>query len=326
MMPNAITLLFKEAHDTFPPIKGTPTDDDLQSMHKNLLPILMEIPYDQLGGTHSLVGILTDATRYAANHGGATFVRPLRLPLYDATIADDATTVICIRAESAHQAKLNDYASFEAAERGAAEFLCKVVDELCYNDLKDADTFYTKVTARKIIAFIDANSGVLHAIDMISLCTNMHNYYTQVDGIPQYINMLEDVQKKASRAGMPIADVELVMMASAAVLAAQHFPREVNNWEGLPSASCMWTAWKTAFRLVQVKHQTDPCFAGGGASWRGSRCDPGCGAGNRASQNRTQQPGSCGNERYRGPPAAHYCQLGPHGHHHVAHSDQQKIS
>jgi hypothetical protein len=94
MTPNAITLLFKEAWDTFPPIKGKPTDNDLQLIRKNLLPILMEIPYDQLGGTHSLVGILTDATRYAANHAGATFIRPLRLPLYNATIADDATTVI----------------------------------------------------------------------------------------------------------------------------------------------------------------------------------------------------------------------------------------
>jgi hypothetical protein len=81
MTPNAITLLFKEARDTFPPIKGKPMDNDLQLIHKKLLPILMEIPYDQLGGTHSLVGILTDATRYTANHGGAIFVCPLCLPL-----------------------------------------------------------------------------------------------------------------------------------------------------------------------------------------------------------------------------------------------------
>jgi hypothetical protein len=144
----------------------------------------MEIPYDQLGGTHSLVGILTDATRYAANHGGAIFVCPLRLPLYNTAITDDATTVVCVCTESAHQAKLNNYASFESAKRGAAKFLHKVIDEVWYNDLKNADTFYTKMTAREIIAFLDANSRGLHAIDMISLRTNMHNYYTQVDGIP----------------------------------------------------------------------------------------------------------------------------------------------
>jgi hypothetical protein len=99
---------------------------------------------------------------------------------------------------------------------------------------------------------------------MISLCTNMHGYYAQTDGIPQYINMLEDAQKKAKRAGMPIAYVELVMMASAAVLAAQHFPREVDDWEGLPSPARTWLAWKTAFQLVHLKRQCQILASGGG--------------------------------------------------------------
>jgi hypothetical protein len=267
-----------------PPSRGSPRTTIYSQSTKKILPILVEILYDQHGGTRSLMGILSDATRYAADHGGATFVCPLHLPLYDVTIADNATTVVCIRADSAHQAKLDNYASFEAAKHDAAKFLCKVVNEVWYNNLKDADTFYTKVTAREIIAFLDANSRGLHAINMISLRTNMHNYYTQADGIPQYINMLEDVQKKATRAGMPIANVELAMMASAAILAAQHFPRKVNDWEGLPSASCTWTAWKTAFCLVHVKRQQQILALGGeGASRQGSWCDSGGGAGNQAS-------------------------------------------
>ncbi len=229
MVPNAITLLFKEARDAFPPLEGKPTNDNLLSIREMLLPILMEIPYDQLWGVYSLTAIITDGVRYAADHGGNAFRRPACLPLYDNNITDDATTVIRIRAEAAHKAHLDDYASFEAAKGGAAKFLCEVVEEVWYNNLKDADTFYTKVTALKIISFLDANSGGLHAIDMISLHTNMHQYYLQADGIPQYIIMLEDAQKKVKRAGMPIADIELVMMALAAVLATQHFPREVND-------------------------------------------------------------------------------------------------
>ena len=62
--------------------------------------------------------------------------------------------------------------------------------------------------------------------------------------------MMEDAQKKAKRAGMPIADVKLVMMALAAVIAAQHFPREVDDWEGLPAVDRTWRAWKVAFRLA----------------------------------------------------------------------------
>jgi hypothetical protein len=242
MTPNAITLLFKEARDTFPPLKRKPTDDDLLLIQETLLPILMEIPYDQLGGVHSLMAILVDTARYATNHGGNTFKRPDRLPLYDSSIASNATTVVRLCAESAHKSHLNNYARYKAAKHGTAKFLCETVDKVWYNDLKDANTFYTKVTALEIMTFLDANSGGLHAINMISLCTNMHKYYTQADGIPQYIIMLEDAQKKAKRAGMPTANIKLVMMASAAILVAQHFLHEVDNWEGLPSTLCTWAA------------------------------------------------------------------------------------
>jgi hypothetical protein len=71
----------------------------------------------------------------------------------------------------------------------------------------------TKVTAIDIMALLDANSEGFHALDMILLHTDMMQYYVQVDGIPQFIIMMEDAQKKAKRAGMPIADIKLVMMA-----------------------------------------------------------------------------------------------------------------
>ena len=264
MRPDAVTLLFKEAFDVFPPIEGKPTDDDLLSIREVLLPILMIIPFDAVGGIHSLTALLTEPAKYAAAHGGTQFLRPARLPLYDATIPDDAATVVRVKAEAAHKSKLEDFANYEAAERGCAKFLRDVVDEVWYNDLKDADTFYTQVTALDIITFLDLNSGGLHAVDMISLRTNMHQYYTQADGVPQYIIMLEDAQKKAKRAGMPIADIELVMMASAAVLAAQHFPREVDDWEGLPATSHTWTAWKTAFHLAHLKRQRQILASGAG--------------------------------------------------------------
>ena len=77
----------------------------------------MEIPYNQVGGIHSLTAIITDGVRYAADHGGNVFFnRPVCLPLYDASIADNATTVVRVRSEAAHKARLDDYASFEAAE------------------------------------------------------------------------------------------------------------------------------------------------------------------------------------------------------------------
>ena len=130
MTPNTITLLFKEARDTFPPFKGNPADDDLLLIQEMLFPILMEIPYNQLGRAHLLTAILVDPAKYATDHGGAPFHHPIHLPLYDASIADDATTVVRIRAKASHKARLNDYASYEVAERGTAKFLCKTIDKV----------------------------------------------------------------------------------------------------------------------------------------------------------------------------------------------------
>ncbi len=94
MTPDTITLLFKEARDSFPPIQGKPTDEDLLLIWETLLPILMEIPYNQLGGIHSLMAILMDTMMYSANHGGNAFKRPVRLLLYNGSIVDNATMVI----------------------------------------------------------------------------------------------------------------------------------------------------------------------------------------------------------------------------------------
>ena len=156
MRPDAVTLLFKEAFDIFPPFEGKPTDDDLLSIREALLPILMVIPFDAIGGIHSLTALLMDESKYAAAHRGKTFVHLVHLPLlYDELIPGDAPTVVHIRAEAAHKSKLEDYNNYEAAECGCAEFLRDVVDEVWYNDLKDAKTFYMQVTALKIVTFLD---------------------------------------------------------------------------------------------------------------------------------------------------------------------------
>ena len=107
----------------------------------------MDIPYDHLGDIHLLTGIITDTTTYVAEHGKVECVQPTRLPLYNATIPNDATTVLWVKSETMQQARVDDYTSFEAAERGVAKFLREVVDVLWINNLKEADTFYTKVSA-----------------------------------------------------------------------------------------------------------------------------------------------------------------------------------
>jgi hypothetical protein len=58
-------------------------------------------------------------------------------------------TVVHVCAEAAHKSHLDNYASYKAAKCGVAEFLQDVVNKIWYNNLKEAETFYTRVTALK---------------------------------------------------------------------------------------------------------------------------------------------------------------------------------
>ena len=97
MTPEAITLLLKEATEAFTVIEGKPSDDNILAIRETLLPLLMGIPSDLVGGVHSLTGLITETATYEADHGNNAFVRPARLPLYDSTIPDDATTVARVK-------------------------------------------------------------------------------------------------------------------------------------------------------------------------------------------------------------------------------------
>ena len=60
MTPEAITLLLKEATEAFTVIEGKPLDDDILDIRETLLPLLMDIPFDLVGGIHSLTGLITE--------------------------------------------------------------------------------------------------------------------------------------------------------------------------------------------------------------------------------------------------------------------------
>ncbi len=133
MTPNAITCLFKEDHDSSPPLEGKLADNDLLAIRETTPPLLMVIPYNQLNGVHSLMAILTKAAKYMADHGNTKFVCLARLLLYDKRIANDAIMVVRVCVEAAHKSRLDNYASFETAEHCIAKFLCDVVNEVQYN-------------------------------------------------------------------------------------------------------------------------------------------------------------------------------------------------
>ena len=178
MTPEEITAVFATAATTYPPITGQPTDDDLTAMKDILYPLLLDIPYND--PDNNLIGIIEPLAAYIATWG-QPFPIPAQPPAYPA-IADNATAVVRARSEAEHALLLQDYASYDAAERAVAKFIREAVDEIWYRDLRHARSFYTSVTAVQLLDHLDANCGGLHPSELVNLPTEMMGYYALADG------------------------------------------------------------------------------------------------------------------------------------------------
>ena len=76
-----------------------------------------------------------------------------------------------------------------------------------------------------------------------------------MEGIPEYIDALEDGKKQSKRLGNPITADTLLLIASNAMLALEWFPRADEIWEDFTKNKKDWAAWKKMYKAVAVHNQ-----------------------------------------------------------------------
>jgi hypothetical protein len=103
---------------------------------------------------------------------------------------------------------------------------------------------------------------------MVSLTIQMSLYYKGMPDIPKYIFLLEDAQRKAARARLPVTKQTLTILAATTLLATDTFPHTTELWEDLDPANKTRAAWKTAY-LAAHKKRANRLHATGGADYLG---------------------------------------------------------
>ena len=139
--------------------------------------------------------------------------------------------LLCAHTEAVHKAKRAERSTYETARRETAQFILAVVEDTWVQELGDTEKFYTDVAPKSLFAHLQAGCTGCHALDLLALHNEIQRYHLEVEGIPKYINMLEDVQKQAGRAGRKIADKTLLLFASTAMLTTERYPRTNDKWE-----------------------------------------------------------------------------------------------
>lgn len=141
-----------------------------------------------------MVGIILNNSAYRAEYG-TSFARPTKLPIYDAAIQEEAQPVVCARMEAEHKARRADYKIYETAKRESQQFILAVVEDTWVRELKSSSTFYARVKAKDLLDHLQATCTGLHALYVLTLQNEMQTYHQEVEGIPEYINMLKDARR-----------------------------------------------------------------------------------------------------------------------------------
>ena len=155
MTPDEIVAKFLAALDHFEPILNQPSDTDFTRLQEALAPLLLQIPYNEMGGTHNLIGIIRAKPAYLKRYG-EVFPEPKRVRAYVLDIDGDAIAVARAHLKAAHTARREDRATFDTAQRETTQFVLAVVADTWVRELRDPDTIYTEVDPRDLFAHLQA--------------------------------------------------------------------------------------------------------------------------------------------------------------------------
>jgi hypothetical protein len=171
---------------------------------------------------------------------------------YDPNIPSDTTDLVWVKAEKEWSAKAERQRLIQATERLGRVFLTTVVEDTWLLPLTSQTTFYNKVPLQDMLQHLAASTEGLEATDILTLFVEMQSWWEEVPRVPEYINRLEDAQKKAHHAGLTITNEWLAATASKSLLSAGSFPLQRPVWGAKLPTTKTWAAWKLWARETQL--------------------------------------------------------------------------
>ena len=102
---------------------------------------------------------------------------PAVIALYDDAIDVNATRTEVHRDKGKHEAKINDRALYETADKECKNFIMDVVDKTWYKELEDPDTFNTNFMALKFLEHLTEFCSGLHTVDAVDIPQVMKTFF-----------------------------------------------------------------------------------------------------------------------------------------------------
>ena len=264
MKSSEIQAAFAALMDTFEPITGQPTDEDMTRLKNAILQQVVPIPFDTESGEHNLMGLILSDFEYQERHENA-FPAYLTRPKAYPEVAKEASLGDRAQIEATHKAKVKDWETIDCARREVRAFIIANVEDTWIREHHDPVTMYSYVSPRTLLNHLWASCTGLHSLDVLALRDSMRTMHKDSEGIPEYINALEDAQRRSRRAGdaNAFSNTYLVMVATSAMLSTQQFETTNEKWEDLLPEEKTWALWKKMYKSAESKAKVRHIATGG---------------------------------------------------------------
>ena len=213
-----IVSLFNTAQESYAPIVGPPTDDNMVRLRKAVLTILYSISLGSNAGFPS--GLILTNMAYKrslrTNVGFDCMISAYKL--YDPSIKDDATDGLCTKMDCEWTARIATQLLIRSCEVRYRSFILKVFEDTWVWRLCEPDSFYTRVAQRDILDLLSTYSGGIKHAYVVTMFATMDLCWAEVPRVPKFINRFDDARKKFTRTSLPIKDDWLANMATSALL------------------------------------------------------------------------------------------------------------
>ena len=196
-----IQAAFAALLETFEPITGQPTDEGMTLLKSTLLGAVVPIPFDLELGKHNLMGLVLSNAKYKKRHDNKPFPAYLTRPKAYPEVAATATVGKRAEAEATHKAKVKDWEIFDCAQREVRTFIIATVEDTWIREHHDPVTMYSYVSPCTLLDRLCGSCTGHHSLDVLVLQNSIHTMHKDAEGIPEYINALEDAQKRSKWAG-----------------------------------------------------------------------------------------------------------------------------
>ena len=212
----------------------------------------MNTEYDEFNILHNLSGFILPTNRYKHIYSKGAYSIPPVIELYDDTINWDVPRTEVHQAEGQHEYKQNDRPLYKTADTACKNFIMEVFDKTWYKELEDPDTFYTNFMALKILDHLTIFCSGIHTIDDVDIPQLMKTLFTDTNGIPQFINMMELAQQKSKWTKPSIQDKYMHAVALKSLLKLGEYETETRVWSELSDYQKTRATWKAMFREAYV--------------------------------------------------------------------------